>query len=174
VNVLAKPIIYAAIVIILIIVGASVGVYVMTNTGDNSPNGGNGGGDETASKVSEAVRLRFTVDNGTQITFMGKNIGTAGNLILRIEETRGSDVWVSILNQGSQQAGTNATGTFVPYTPPEADAWGDVWTAYVDYMQDWKPGDGNVNYAQDGVTATISDIQLNPTLPDDLFVIISA
>jgi hypothetical protein len=184
-----------AIVILLIIV-LIVGIYIATmnnagnnngntptatpTTGPSSSSSPTAGPTETGSNVAGASSLQYTVEitdsSGGSLgsyTYYAKNAGTS-NLMLRIESTgaQGGD-FIYIINGAQQKAWLYSGGQWTDLSSAFQSTW-DTWnqqfTGYIDTLGAWS-GTGNYIYADpNGDSIKITNISVNPSLPDSLFV----
>jgi uncharacterized protein (UPF0333 family) len=168
-NKKAVSMVLVAVIVIVVVVVVGVAAYwALSNTGGDGGGDGNGGGEDVYT-VGNATSLAFTIsaEEGNSIgttVYKAKNIGT-DNFMLRIEiNAEGMDL-IYIVNGAEQKAWAD-----------EGSGWQDLsdtfqaqWDAYTGIFPDWTTGgtftDG------DGYTVTVSDVQINPTLEDSLFVV---
>ena len=182
----------AILAIVIIVVVVVVGVYfaTMNNAGTDTtatPTPGPTGTSsptatpaETGGNVAGASSLQYTVavtdSSGASLgsyTYSAKNAGT-NNLMLRIESTgvSGGD-FIYIINGAQQKAWVETGGVWTDLSSTFQstwDSWDQQFTGYVSTLGDWS-GVGNYVYADpNGDTITITNIAVNPSLSDSLFV----
>jgi cytoskeletal protein RodZ len=131
----------------------------------------------SAPGVSGANSLQYTVSatsNGVpqgSYIYSAKNIGTS-DLMLRIEftDTDGSKT-IYIINGKDQKAyafsDNQWTDLSVAYQTQYA-TWSQLWQGYFNALTGWS-GVGSYTYTSGTDSVTISNISVNPSLPDSLF-----
>lgn len=165
------------IVVIVVVVAGVAAYWVLTNpAGTGEQTGGEETGGETVPNVAGASSLQFDVIatvEGVQekYTFMAKNIGTP-NLMMRIDQTdaQGS-VFKYILNSAEQKLWVYYEGQWVEMSTQFSEYWETWKTAFDGYkssLEEWS-GTGDYEYTDNGNTFKITNIHLNPALPDSLF-----
>lgn len=165
-----------AVVVIIVVVAAVAGAYVLMNPGGGGGGGGGGGDTFTA---ANATSLQYQADITSQgatvkYDFAGRNLGTA-NQTFRIDILGGETGNYSyILNAGDQTAWTAVNGVWTDISSEfltQWDSWGAQWTANVNALGTWTTGSPDVTYnGSNGESIVISNIVVNPTLPDSLFL----
>ena len=126
--------------------------------------------------IGLAMSLDFWVDStydGQATTrYRARNIGTP-NMDLRMDYTV-AEMTMSCILSGSQQQGWINYGTewgsFSDLGMNFSEMWSQYYggfTSYIGFLSGWTSGERLVTYG--GVTYRIYDIQVNPTLPDDVF-----
>ena len=155
------PLVIVAIVVIVAVAG--VGIYVATR-GEGVP----GEGEGIAGATSMQCDVSSTVGGVTStFTFKAKNIGTP-NLMMRMEGTFAGQDSIYIINGAQQKAWTYVAGTWTDLSAQYLKLW-DQWNqAFQDLQTGLSGWTGGTWTSPDG-TATVSNIQVNLSLPDSLF-----
>jgi len=132
-----------------------------------TPGGGAPGGG-----ISGATSLSFTVSSTiggvTNLTYKAKNIG-ANNLKLRIEGTAAGQEITYIINGETQQAWIYTAGQWIDMSSTFSSywsTWSESLSGYQESLSGWTSG----TYTSPDGSVTISNIQVDPTLDDSLFV----
>lgn len=134
----------------------------------------------TGANVADASSLQFTtsITNSAGVlqgsyTYYAKNAGTA-NMMMRIEMTdpsSGSNI-VYIINGALQQAWMQIGGQWTDLSSTftsELSSWDTTFKGYQNNLADWS-GIGDWTYTSPtGETIRISNVSVNPSLPNSLF-----
>lgn len=134
----------------------------------------------TAANIAGATSLQFTTSitnsSGASLgsyTYYAKNAGTS-NMMIRIEFTDPSSgsSFVYIVNGALQQAWMETGGQWTDLSSAftsEWNSWDSTFASYKNSLTDWS-GIGDWTYTSPtGETVRISNISVNPSLPDSLF-----
>jgi hypothetical protein len=162
-----KTIYIVVAVLVVIIVAAGVGIWLLYYNGTTPT---------ATPSVVGASTLQFSVNettNGALVTyeFAGKNVNTS-SLMLKVDIPGGSAGNYSYVLNVSQQkswdsinGGTWTEGNFTT----DWSTWGAAWYNYVNNLVNWS-GTGDYSYTStSGSTITIYNIVVNPTIPDSTF-----
>ena len=133
----------------------------------------------TGANVAGASSLQFTVSvtnssGGSQgtYTYYAKNAGTTSQMV-RIEWTDPSGgTFVYIVNGALQQVWVESGGQWTDLSSAYASqstTWDSTFLGYKNSLTDWS-GLGDWTYTDpNGDTVRISNVSVNPSLPDSLF-----
>jgi hypothetical protein len=166
-----KKMMYALVaVIIIVVVLAVAGTYVLMNTGKTV-------------KVGDATSLQFSAEVSYQgatpiiTNWAAKNVG-ATDMVLRIDLLGGeSGNYTYIMNHGTQTAWVSSNGTWTDVSSDFTNQWntwvgtGKDWTNHLNRLTTNWSGTGDYTYTNSttGTTIRYYDIAVNPTLADSLF-----
>ncbi|MEM4733139.1 MAG: hypothetical protein QXD70_01260 [Candidatus Bathyarchaeia archaeon] len=159
-------------VVVIVVASGAVAYWMLTNpAGTGEQTGG-----ETAPNVAGANSLQFDVIatiQGAQekYQFWAKNLGTQ-NLMMRVELTDAhGEVFKFIINSAEHKVWvyyeggwTDMSEQFTTYW----DQWKPAFDEYKSNLENWS-GTGDYEYTANGNTFKITNIHVNPTLPDSLF-----
>ncbi len=187
-------IIVVIIVIAVIVVG--VGVYLATRSSGTSPSSSttpkpsssatptSSPTSTSTSKIATATSYEFnetdTAANGTvlgTLYYATKNLGTSSVDLYWVATTPSSGTIIYIINGGQQKAWIYQNGQWTDISTEYADISSTVQSTagvYVN-MLEYYGGSGSFTYTipsgqpNAGDTATFTNIQINPSLPDSLF-----
>ena len=170
-------------VVVIVVVVAGVAAYwMLTNpagTGEQTggeETGGEETGGGTAPNVAGASSLQFDVIatmEGVQekYTFMAKNMGTS-NLMIRVDQTDAQgNAFKYIINSVEQKVWVYYDGQWVDMSDQFSmywDQWKPAFDGYKSSLEGWT-GIGDYEYTANGNSFKITNILVNPTLPDSLF-----
>jgi outer membrane lipoprotein-sorting protein len=152
-------------IIVIAVVIAGIAVYVLYS----------GGGTTPTSPVEGATSMRFDVEatvNGAVETdrFTVKNLGTS-DVLLRVDQTdKDGNNFTYLMNQTGQTVWADFGTGFIDYSSDFTTYWDNnlIGNAAVDkYMTALANWSGTGNY--EGDSYVISNIVVNPTLPDSAF-----
>ncbi len=161
-------------VLVVVIVVAAVAAYVVINNNANnsnpsptatpttSPTAGNG--------VDNATTLSFSASipsQGLTYNWSGKNIH-GNDITIRVDFAT-----YSYIMDAGQEKSWNSTDSGSTWTQSsfvtDWPNWGAQWNTYVSNLAHWS-GTGNYTYTDpSGASVTLSNIQVNPTIPDSTF-----
>lgn len=176
-----------AVIVAILIVALAVGIYLaargigtntsVTPTPTPSATATSSG---TGANIAGASSLQFTTSmtnsSGASLgsyTYYAKNAGTS-NMMIRIEMTDPSsgDSFVYIVNGALQQAWMESGGQWTDLSSAftsEWSSWDSTFTGYKNNLANWS-GIGDWTYTSPtGETIRISNVSVNPSLPDSLF-----
>jgi hypothetical protein len=168
-------------VVVIIIVVAAVAAYVFVYQ-PSSPSNGGGGGGETVYTISNATSLSFDVDLtiagslGTY-TFQGENLQST-DLMLRVDtqpDTAVDTTYSYIFYAGNETAYSSTdNGAWTQSSDFQTDwtTWSTQFFGYVNHDPTWMSGDGDQSYTDStlGGDVVISNILINPTIADSVFM----
>jgi hypothetical protein len=164
---------YALVAIVAIIVlVAAAGAYALMN---------NGSGGKTVT-VADATTLKYNANvtyqgDITQFNWAAKNVG-ATDMALHFDILHGEQGnYTYILNSGDKTAWIAVNGTWTNISSDFTNQWntwvgtGQRWTNDLNALTTAWNGTGNCTYTDSakGVTITIYNVAINPTLDDLLF-----
>jgi hypothetical protein len=164
-----------AIVVIAVIIVAVIGVaayWMLSSEGTGEP-------EPTPSPsptgIEGATSLQFTVEitggeTAGTYNFKAKNIGT-DDMMIRIDIPMEGMELAYIVNGAQQKAWANEGSGWVDLSASfsdQWDSWKTTWDGYTDELATWTSGDWTYTDAN-GVTVTITNMTVNPTLEDSLF-----
>ena len=164
-------VVVAAIVVIIIVVGAVAGYYVFFS--------GNGGNGENDNGIEGASSLTFDVNatiSGVEEfdKFTVKNLDTA-DIWLRVDQVDSQgNPFIYVMKQSGQEAHANFAGEWTDVSADYATYANSPYIGYValdGYIQelaDWS-GTGNQEFTHNGDSFIISNIFVDPTVPDSIF-----
>jgi len=123
--------------------------------------------------IGSATSLSFKVDStmggySLSYTFKAKNIGSE-HLKLRIDGTAMDQSVVYIVNGETQQAWMSSGDQWTDLSSTYSTQWSTWSQSFGSYQESLSGWTGGTYTSPDG-SVTISDIQVNPTLDDSLFV----
>ena len=176
-----------AVIVVILIVALAVGIYLaargigtitsVTPTPTPSATATSSG---TGANIAGASSLQFTTSitnsSGASLgsyTYYAKNAGTS-NMMIRIEFTDPSSgsSFVYIVNGALKQAWMETGGQWTDLSSAftsEWNSWDSTFASYKNSLTDWS-GIGDWTYTSPtGETVRISNISVNPSLPDSLF-----
>ena len=189
-------IIVVIIVIAVIVVG--VGAYLATRSSKTSPStsatptpasstkptSSPTSTSTSTGKIATATSYEFnetgTAPNGTVLDMVyiaADNLGTSNVDLYEVATVPSSGTLIYILNGGEQKAWYYEDGTWTDISTEYADILPTVQSTaglYVNMLEGWG-GSGSFTYTipsgqtNAGDTATFTNIQINPSLPDSLF-----
>jgi hypothetical protein len=157
-----------ALVIIIAAVVAGVGIYAATRGGGGG--GGSGGGQSITGATSLQFDVSSTAENlsGTY-TLKAKNIESTSNLMMRIDGTISGQTMIMIVNGAQQKVWVYAGGTWTDLSSSYLYYWG-LWSQSLkDFQTDLSGWTGGTWTSPNG-EVTFTNIQVNPSLADSLFV----
>jgi hypothetical protein len=154
-----------AIVVIVVAAGVGVGVYLATRGGGTGGTDGTSGGD-----IGSATSLSYDItesSTGSAFTLKAKDIGSS-SMKMRIEGTvAGLEDIIYIINGATETAWMCYGDTWLDMSSSYStyyDTWSTAFSGYQTDLASWTSGSITVG------TVTISNIQVNPTLADSLFI----
>lgn len=164
----------AALVIVIVVAGIAIYLYMGA--------GGGGGGGENTYTVANATSLKYDADVTSQgvtipYKFEGLNIGT-GNLTIRVDLLGGAGGnYTYVLIAGNQTAWQSVNGecsdVSVDFTSLWT-SWGGQWSDNYNQLKDNWSGSGDYTFTTStGDTVVISNVVINPTLPNSDFEILT-
>ena len=171
---IAPLIIVAIVVIAAVVVGVAVLVATRGEEGAPGGEGGGGGGDiGTATSLSFDVEVREPDGDVTYTgTFKGKNLGAA-NFKFRMEGTVAGVEFKVIADAGTEKAWAwnSATGWMdvSSYFQTYFDQYRAEFESYQEQLSGWTGGDYTYTDPTTGYSVAMSNIEVNPDLPDSLF-----
>ena len=168
-------VIVAIIVIAVVVVGIAA-YYVMTTGEEVEPTP-----TPTPNPVEGATSMRFDVvvnfegDLLETDMFTVKNLGTS-DILMRVDQTDKDGLsFVYLMNQTAQSAWANAMDTgFVDDSENFADYWDSNYIGkpaidgYMGALANWS-GTGNYEYSSGDYSYVISNIVVDPDIPDSAF-----
>jgi hypothetical protein len=136
---------------------------------------------ETTTDLSTATSMRYKVSiqpagqAGMEYEYIVKDAGTE-NMKMRIEIETEYDFTIYVINGETQSAWVHTGEEWLDLSDGFATYWDmhkESWEGYQTSLQDWT-GAGEYRYdAPTGDSVVIYDIEINPTLEDSLFQVIS-
>lgn len=169
---------YLLVLIVVCIVGAGIGAYVLlsgtggqpSTGGENVPSGGETGGTTTIISADFWVDATF---EGTTMTahYQAKDVNTEQPKI-RVETTIQGISGTIIIDLSSNAAYIEYGGTWysIPITDPTyVTSYKSNFEGYEDYLAAWEGGEIHYTDPVTGTSVRIYNIQLNVDLPDSLF-----
>lgn len=187
----SRKMLIAAVVVIVLVVAVIGGVYLATRgNGTTNPSTSptptsnpsatsNPSTSGMTSDVAGASSLQFTVSvtnssgaSQGSYTYYAKNAGTDSQMV-RIEFTDPSgESFVYIVNGAQQKVWVESGGQWTDlssaYTS-QSSTWNSAFLGYKDNLTGWS-GVGDWTYTDpNGDTVRISNVSVNPSLPDSLF-----
>jgi hypothetical protein len=170
-------VIVAIVVIAVVVVG--IGVYWMYYGGGGEPEP-----TPTPSptpNIQGATSISFdveaTVDDVTEnIKFTAKNLGTS-DVLLRVDETDAQGTqFVYLMNQTAQTAWAKFSGQWMDVSSDFSTIyWSSDFIGYtavenhMDALVDGWTGTGDYEYTSNGDSFVISNVSIDPSLPDSIF-----
>ena len=181
-----------AIILIIIIAVAAVGIYLATQSAGTTPSvtptptpipgstttpSPTATSSVTGADIATASSLQYTVtvtDAGVSqgsYTYYGKNAGTA-NFMMRIEVTDADGAQsIFILNGAQRKAWSYSDGQWDDVSmayDSQFSTWNALWQGYSNSLSGWS-GIGDWSYTAGNSGIRISNVNVNPVLPDSLF-----
>jgi hypothetical protein len=164
------PLIIAVVVVVVVAV-AGVGAYVLVSRGGGTGGGGGGGGGD----IGSATSLKFDVSSTTggvssSMTFYVKGIGSDA-VKMRVEGTAAGQEFKLIINGEQEKVWMYIAGQWMDFSSSYSDYWEQWNSAFSGYKESLSGWAGSGTWTSPDGTVTISNIQVNPTLEDSLFVV---
>ncbi len=131
------------------------------------PSGGTTGGIGSATSLSFKVTVTYQ-GAATETTFKAKDIGSS-SMKIRMEGTAAGYEYIYIVNGAQQKAWMYAGGQWLDMSSTFStywSTWSQSFSGYQESLSAWTSG----TYTSPDGSVTISDIQVNPSLDDSLFV----
>lgn len=158
----------AAIVIVIVIAAVAAGAYFLLG----------GGGQVTIEDIKSATSLSLKADTTlagqtSTVTFYGKDLQDPNNFKYRMEGTAAGQQFIFIVNATESKVSLYMAGQWTDFTENfqlYAGLYGATQFEEVEnQLSGWTGGEWTYTDPDTGATVKIYDIQLNPSLSDDLF-----
>jgi hypothetical protein len=166
-----STLVIVAIIVVAVVVIGAIAAYVWYSGGTTEPTPTPAPTPDIEGATSMRFDVNATVEGALEIDrFTVKNLGTS-DVLLRVDQTdaQGNE-FIYLMNQTGQTVWVNYAGTWTDYSADFATYWDNslignaALDKYMTALADWS---GTGNY--EGDSFIISNIVVNPTLPDSAF-----
>ena len=172
-----SALVVVAIVVIAVVVVGVVAYYMLTSGGGGEENGGGEEGNGVAEANSLTFDVTATVSGAEEFDKFTVTNLQSGGILLRVDQTdaQGND-FTYILNQTAQSAWANAMGTGFIDDSANYQSYADnaligyvALDGYIQELANWS-GSGDYDFTHNGDSFVISNIYLNPEIPESVFL----
>jgi hypothetical protein len=164
-----------AIIVIAVVVGG-IAVYWWYSGGGGEPEPTPAPTPDIEGATSMRFDVNATIDGALEIDkFTAKNLGTS-DVLLRVDQTDKDGLeFIYLMNQTGQTVWADFGTGFMDYSEDFATYWDNTLIgnaaldSYMDALADGWTGTGNYEYTSNGNTFIISNIVVDPEIPDSAF-----
>ena len=176
-GIAAVVIVGIVIAVVAVAAGVTAAFLVLRGGGEGGGTGGGTSGGETSgsgagNSVASASSLSFRVTSSyggisADYTFKAKDIGSSG-MKVRVEGTVAGQSFIYIINGAQRKVWMYAGDQWIDMSEHFSEFWDEWASSFEEYRTELSNWTGGTWTSPDG-SVTISDIQVNPSLPDSLF-----